>query len=186
MDINIGLLKDILQVLDKQLETLEQEAAECPDPDSFGIFDQGESTIGLGFAACQQYIAATYGRLRIPKENAIRVGPRHQSGMYTAEVVNHAANFWKHHDEWHIEGKPNKKVVSAIEKLGFQVTDCYLLTSVLASTVNPEPCRFAPVISLLKIWRDALLVVADELRTPHAQMNVDASNGVVVEEDSVK
>jgi hypothetical protein len=165
MDINIDLLKHILHALDKNLITLEQDANECPDPDAFGIYDQAEATFGLGFAACQQYIAATCGSRKFPKEKALAIGPKHRSGMYSADIVNHAANFWKHHDEWQIDGKPNKKTVSAIERLGFQVTDCYLLSNVLASIVAPhKPCRFEPVISLLEIWRDALWLKADEQR----------------------
>jgi hypothetical protein len=49
IEINIGFPKDILRVIDKQLELLEQDAAECPDSDSFGIIDQGEASIVLGF-----------------------------------------------------------------------------------------------------------------------------------------
>lgn len=168
-DFDIESLKNILQVLDNQLEMLEQDAADCEDPDSFGIYDRTEATIGLGFVACQKYIAATYGCLKIPKEKALPVGPKHQSGMYIAEIVSHAANFWKHHDEWQIEGKPNMKTVSAIEKLGLKITASYLLSNVLTSAVNPEPCRLTPVISLLEVWRDALRVnAAGELEQGHS------------------
>src|SRR5262245_38849422 len=74
-DFDLESLKNILQVLDNQLEILEQNATDCEDPDSFGIFDRAEATISLGFVACQKYIAATYGCLKIPKEKALAVGP---------------------------------------------------------------------------------------------------------------
>src|SRR5882762_2496027 len=92
------LLKEILHLLDKQLQRLEEVQERPVDPEALGLYDSGEATIGLGFVACQQYLSTIYGQSKVEKLLALGTGPQHYSGMTTAEIVNHSANYWKHHE----------------------------------------------------------------------------------------
>lgn len=150
-DFDLESLQEILHVLDTQLETINSEAANYPDADSFGTYDGVEPIIGLGFVACQQYLASTYGYLKVEKGQALLVGPAHRSGMSVAEIINHSANFWKHHEEG-IRGTTER----ALQHLGFTSETDYVLSNVLADVVSPEPACFRSLVPLLEAWRDAL------------------------------
>jgi hypothetical protein len=101
IDCDMDLLVHVATVLDEQLDLISEKSVEISDADAFGLHDRGEHVAGLGFVACQAYMAATYGFVRLPKKLVLQLGPRHgPSGRFVADVVNHAANFWKHHSEW--------------------------------------------------------------------------------------
>jgi hypothetical protein len=164
-DLDLNTLKEILQVLDDQIERLNREAENCLDADaeSLGIYDRAEATIGLGFVACQQYLTATYGFLKVKKDAALAAGPTHEdSGMYFAQIVHHAANFWKHHEEWQIEGSPHPKTAEAFQKLGLDTRASYVLSNVLAKIASPT--GFRSLLPQLEKWRDALRVSNREHR----------------------
>jgi hypothetical protein len=157
LDIDLGFLRDLVQLLDRHLEQLEREAAVLPDPDGSGVFESADYLVGLGLVACQGYLAATYGFLRIEKQEALKRGPMHCSGYTIAELVNHGANFWKHRDEWTVD--PNKaaqeRTLAALAALGCEGHD-YPLTSLLAALVLPTHGRLQALLSHLEAWRDAL------------------------------
>lgn len=50
--------------------------------------------------ACQSYLASTSSDLKVKKVVALKHGPKHPSGLTIVEIINHAANFGKHDDEW--------------------------------------------------------------------------------------
>src|SRR4051812_20574440 len=104
-DPDLDLLSDLVAVLDGHLEAV---SAKCQGSfaDELGCFDRMEHVVGLGFTACQTYLTATYGFIEVPKSTALLVGPRHRSGRSVAEVVNHAANYWKHNEEWTLDKSP--------------------------------------------------------------------------------
>jgi hypothetical protein len=160
IDYDLQLLEEILHLLDTQLQRIEREAEECEDPEGFGLYDHGETLAGLGFVACQQYLSATYGWLKIPKKSALLAGPRHCSGLSIAEVVNHSANYWKHHEEWRISGEPNTPTTNVLQRLGFATETDYVLSNVLAELVSPESACFGSLVPHLETWRDALTVSA--------------------------
>jgi len=156
-DFDLGFLRDLVQLLDRQLDQLEQEAAALPDPDGFGVLESADYLVGLGLVACQGYLAATYGFLHIDKQKALKRGPMHRSGYTIAELVNHGANFWKHRDEWSVD--PNKaaqeRTLAALATLGCGAQD-YPLTNLLAALVLPTHDRLQALLSHLEAWRDAL------------------------------
>jgi hypothetical protein len=98
-DVHLQLLAELLYVLDGHYQRIERAIRESPDPDAFGEFDRGEHLIGLAFVACQTYIAATCGRSKLAKREALDVGAPMAGGLTAARLLNHAANFWKHHRE---------------------------------------------------------------------------------------
>jgi hypothetical protein len=131
-DLELGFLEKHLSLIDAQLDRVVADGKGCGDPDAFGVLDDIESLAGLGFVACQRYLTATYGWMRLTKQAALTVGPKHHSGFTVVEVVNHAANFWKHHDEWN-PGKKTKqqeRTEEALVSLGALPSD-YPVTRVL-------------------------------------------------------
>src|ERR1700693_400523 len=156
-DFDLEFLRDFARFLDAHLEHLEEEALRVPDPDGFGVYESAEYIVGLGFVACQAYLAATYGGLHVKKIEALKAGPGHRSGYTIAELVDHAANFWKHHEEWPLNphGPPQARTLAARAALDIDGND-YALTCVLAAVVLPTRSRFHALLSHLEAWRDAL------------------------------
>ncbi|MGD1277274.1 MAG: hypothetical protein ABR964_08630 [Tepidisphaeraceae bacterium] len=160
-DWDLEFLGELLALIDKQLDKLYRQAKQSADPDSFGIFDSAEGVIGLGFVACQRYLVATCGSVRIDKKLALVRGARHPSGMTIPEIINHAANYWKHRDEWQLDKSPaNQNRVRRIWK-AFKAVGCapdlnYPLSCILAKLVAPGPPGFKPIITKLERWRDEL------------------------------
>jgi hypothetical protein len=119
LDYDMQFLEELLQLLDGPLERLLASVSEFVDPDSWGAFDSAEYTIGLGLVACQSYLVATYSDLEIEKVIALKSGPVHSSGQTIVELINHAANFWKHHDEWSLPSNKGRgqRVCEALDAL---------------------------------------------------------------------
>jgi len=157
-DYDLELLKDIVGIIDRYLETINQRSTEVDDPDSFGYFDQVEHVLGLGFVACQTYIVAACGHLGMKKQDALSFGPQHSSGQTVVQIVNHAANYWKHSDEWLLDKNHKKKkyVEIAFEAMGFSVEADYLLSSVLTEITSPRKANFESLIELLISWKEGL------------------------------
>src|SRR3954468_11933487 len=103
-DHDLDLLSQLLAVVDQQFDKFEDEFQWSEEADAFGAYDWAEHIAGIGFAACQTYIAATYPLTHVIKGDALRVGPLHSSsGRPVAAILNAAANFWKHNPEWPLE-----------------------------------------------------------------------------------
>lgn len=158
IDFNLDLLKQLIHIIDQHLDIVSQKAAQEDDPDTFGYFDSAEHIIGLGFVACQTYMSSTYGYLRIEKKKALSVGPFHSSGQTKAQIINSAANYWKHNSEWSLgkSEKQKKFIEETFESVGFPVDTDYPLSGVLTEIVSPEYTAFEPLINILVSWRDEL------------------------------
>ena len=102
LDFHREFLESAVDLVDAQLDRIDLEVLESTDPDSFGVFDRAEYLTGLGFAACQTYLAATIGR-RVDHARALELGPMHVCGRPIAALVNAAANHWKHSPEWSLD-----------------------------------------------------------------------------------
>lgn len=157
IDYDLELLGELTNLLDARLEALDQQIQRCPDPDAFGLFDTAEGVCGLGFAACQQYLTATASCLGVEKSKALPYGPVHACGDTIVSIVNHAANYWKHGDEWAL-GKSEKqegKTQDGLEAVLADFEHGYPLTVILARLVAPsEPWRFRLLLPSLISWRD--------------------------------
>ena len=75
LDFDLGFLADLLALLDSHLTTLRTAALNNPDADGQGIFHSQDYIVGIGFVACQGYIAATYSQLSLNKGRALALGP---------------------------------------------------------------------------------------------------------------
>lgn len=147
-----------MALIDSHLDGIDRSAAVSEDPDAYGILDQLESIAGLGFAVCQTYMTAHISRSRASKPAALALGPRHRTGRTFAEVVNAAANFWKHSAEWDRtrQDRPAAETVVSIQSLGIDTRDSYPLGNVLYELLRPHPSRFAGLVPFLLHWRDDL------------------------------
>jgi hypothetical protein len=159
VDCDLLLLAEVLGPVDKHLGRIMSEYRADPemDVDSHGYIDRAEHVTGLGFVASQTYLAATAAFLNIPKRRALAAGPTHKSGRAIADVVNHAANYWKHHDEWSPEtfDARQKRIAEAFNDLGFSVDGSYPLCGLLNGLTGPT-ARFGPFVDHFVLWRDDL------------------------------
>jgi hypothetical protein len=157
-DPDLDVLADILLVLDRHLESIIGEwetAAEC---EQFGSFERAERITGLGFVACQAYITATHGFMNVQKPDALSAGPCHRTGQRIVEIINQAANYWKHHEAWHLDKNPaqQNRIREAFNLVGVPVDLDYPLNGLLTEVVAPDPTGFTPLVAKLANWRDEL------------------------------
>ena len=155
---DLELLKELVQLIDRQIENICQLCSGVNDPDSLGYFDSAEHVTGLGFVACQTFMSSVCGNLGVSKGNALAIGPSHSSGNTKAQLVNHAANYWKHKNEWEQSKKDKQREVieKAFESVGFPVNLDYPLSGVLTEVSLPEEARFQSVLGALEVWKDEL------------------------------
>ena len=159
---DLGLLRELVQLIDQQLERIWQLCTEVDDPDSFGYFDSGEHVYGLGFVACQTFMSSVCGHLGVSKTNALAIGPSHSGGNTKAQIINHAANYWKHKNEWDLSKKDKRRenIEKAFESVGFSVDSDYPLSNVLAELSLPGEARFQSALGALEVWKAELEKIA--------------------------
>lgn len=163
IDAETSVLRGLVVGLDQQLEGICRKSVESnEDSDAFGYFDSAEHLTGLGFVACQTYMAIVYGHLHIDKPTALKAGPVHSGGQTKLQIINHAANYWKHNNEWQLDRSPKRRerIEAAFESVGFPVGTDYPLSGVLTEIASPAPAGFLPVIRLLEVWKAELCTAA--------------------------
>lgn len=153
-DPNLEFLKDCVSLVDRRLDQIEH--SKCPDPDSFGLYDEADHLVGFGFVACQTYMAATAASLKTRKQKALELGPRHGCGKTIAELINAAANYWKHNHDWDFgdEDRRRDKTLDVLDSLDIPDSS-YLLVQILWELVHPRPAIFASLVPLIEDWREA-------------------------------
>jgi hypothetical protein len=158
LDAELDVLAKVITTIDQQLDEVIQESTRIDDPDSFGYFDIAEQLTGLAFVACQTYMATVYGYLRLEKQKALTMGARHSGGLTKVEIINHAANYWKHNNEWSIDRSVARRnaIEKAFESVGFPVGTDYPLSGVLTEVASPNGATFRPVLNILESWKAAL------------------------------
>ena len=160
IDFDLDFLEGSVSLVDTNLERLHKDARSSPDPDAFGIFDELEYITGFGFVACQAYATAVVSRspLKNKKREALAMGPRHRTGRYMTQLVNAAANYWKHSPEWSLDTPTTQaeQTIEVISSLGVD-TASYPIANALHEMLTPHSARFANLIPFLTQWRDALL-----------------------------
>lgn len=157
IDYDLDLLAELASVLDLKLDGLDRLIQRYDDADAFG--DSADGVCGLGFVACQQYLTATASWLGVEKAKALACGPVHQCGDTVVSIVNHAANYWKHGDEWALglSEKQQGKTQAGLAAVLADFESGYPLTVILARLVSPsEPWRFRHLLPFLASWRDDL------------------------------
>ena len=158
LDYELNLLRHLIHVIDQHLDHIYKESLKVDNPDSLGYFDNAEHVVGLGFVACQTYLSSVCGYLKVEKRKALSVGPLHPSGQTKVEIINHAANFWKHNSEWSLnkDSRQKKFDEDALESLGFPVGIDYPLSGVLNELTIPDVVKFESIVKVLEAWKDEL------------------------------
>jgi len=159
-DFDLDFLRSAAALIDAKLEYLDGQVRESPDPDSFGIFDETEYITGFGFVACQTYATARVSRSKFKskKSEALALGPKHRTGRSMAQLINAAANHWKHSPEWSLDAPTTqaKQTVEVISSLGVDTNGSCPIANMLYEILTPHPARFANLIPFLIQWRDTL------------------------------
>jgi hypothetical protein len=169
-DYDLNMLVDVLEVIDQQLAKVGDGWEDQELADQFGVFNRAEHIVGLGFVACQAYLTATYGFLKVDKCKALDLGPVYQTGhgggQRIVRIVNDAANFWKHHDEWHRDESSarQQKIRESFTAMGFPDDPEYPLSGILSKLAAPEVTAFKPLAAGLTVWRDDLRKTANAHR----------------------
>jgi hypothetical protein len=109
IDEGISFLKSSLDVIEHLYKSINHEIAEGvkrgEDVDSSGLCDRCEFLAGLAFTICQKYISATIGwfnlgESKFNKDIFLKLGSLYNDTTTHAQIINAAANYWKHSDEW--------------------------------------------------------------------------------------
>ena len=158
IEAELNNLAKLISVIDRHLSDICMKSVEAEDPDSFGLFDSAEHATGLGLATCQTYMATAYGNFGIEKRRALELGPKHRGGLTKVQIISHAANYWKHNNEWALDRSAARReaIERAFETVGFPVGTDYPLSGVLAELVSPRSASLQEVISILEIWKTEL------------------------------
>ena len=159
-DAYLNLLKEAASFLDGQLIRLEAEARISEDPDTSGQYDRLEYVTGLGFVACQQYMIGAFARKKINKQTALDLGPKHRCGETFASLVNAAANYWKHREEWGGSNGGNRRAdqtARLLRSLGLNLEQSYVIANALYELLRPHAARFERLIPFLTRWRNDVL-----------------------------
>lgn len=158
-DFDLDFLESAAALLDANLEHLEKKTETSPDPDQFGIFDEIEYISGFGLVACQTYMTSIVSRAKFEKRKALTFGPKYKTGHTIAQIVNSAANYWKHNPEWSFDSPITqaKQTLDVLASLNIETKPGYYpVMNTLYEILVPNPTRFANLIPLLIQWRDSL------------------------------
>jgi len=116
------------------------------------VYDKSEYVLGLGFVACQTYMASkVHGKMTF---QALNSGPMHRSQQPFSLVANACANYWKHHDGWDrasLKGDA-KNTISTLERIGADVWSSYPSSNVMHALLVPHKPRFMNLLLFLKQW----------------------------------
>ena len=160
LDFDLDFLRAAVALVDVRLERLNGKADASSDPDEFGIFDELEYITGFGFVACQTYATAVTSRsqLKNKKREALALGPKHRMGRSIAQLINAAANYWKHSAEWSLDAPTIQatRTLEIIASLRVDTNGSYPVANMLYEILTPQPTRFANLIPFLTQWRDVL------------------------------
>ncbi len=158
IETELSRLNGLIAAIDDHLSGICNRSLESSDTDSFGLFDSAEHATGLGFVACQTYMATVYGTLQIEKRIALNFGTKHHGGMTKVQIINHAANYWKHNNEWALDRTVARQeaIERAFEFVGFPVGTDYPLSGVLTELSELQPASFRSVIGILETWKAEL------------------------------
>lgn len=154
-DGELPLLAELLELLDAKLADIQDEVAGNVGPESAGLMDRGEYFLGVGLCAVQQYLVDTLTPTRIPKDQALKLGPATTKNVSVIAAVDAGANWWKHNAEWWPPGKVpsiGKRTFETVEGIVDGNTD-YALSNLLAELLGSPHLRLVNLIPCLVDWR---------------------------------
>lgn len=150
----VGVLQDFLELVDREIESINSQIKELGHPEINGLADRGEYFIGIGFAAVQQHLVESIMFTGLEKIEALNLGPIHSSGISCANLINSCANWWKHESEWWDNPKSESKGQYSILHVT-EVTESpmYQLSNVLASLCPKNEFCFKAIIPKIIEWK---------------------------------
>ena len=159
-DDDLALLIEVLQLLDMQLTKIADQGDD-PDRDDFSnLWERAEHVIGLGFVACQTYMAARSGWASRKKKDMLDRGPLHACGLRVARIVNAAADYWKHAPEADWLSCPGNTLrpgtLEPLTAVGVSGSD-FIVSQALDHLVGTERTeRLTRLVPMLVTWRRAV------------------------------
>lgn len=125
--------------------------ADHSDPDTFGLIDQYEQFLGVGFAICQTFLSSVHEGEN--KRDAFLKGPYHSSGKSYAQITNACANYWKHNDEWNKTDltKQAEGTIKIFKNLSVDVWEPYPLSNIF-DILLAEDGSFIELLNYLNLW----------------------------------
>ena len=156
LTVETNLARELIGLIDEKLSELSRKSTETEIADLLGYFDSMEHLTGLGFVTCQTYMTAVYGITKVDKKTALSFGPFHSYGASIAEVVNAAANYWKHNNEWSLDKTPKRReaIEATFKDIGFPIGTEYPLSGILTELAEPDDASFMPVMNKLRTWEN--------------------------------
>ena len=160
LDLDAHFMRNAFSLVDAQLETVGKYMEHDFKIEGDSAFvDDWEYLHGIGFVTAQKYLTSSCRVLRMEKDKgkAFAIGPKINSSISCAAVVNAAANHWKHADEWdfnNLSGQA-KGTIETINKAGVQVPEYggYVASEVFQK-LGIE--KFTDLTPILKQWTDAV------------------------------
>ena len=160
---NFPFIRDLFELLDARMEQLVAEIEASDDPDGFGLLDDAEHVFGMGLVAAQRYLTSVRGWHDISKNDALNSGPIHSGGQSFAKIINAAANYWKHIDEWDLGAVVHRDIdgLETFQSNTMRVIESvtpwadYTLANLLHALIG-EP-QLSLLLPILQQWREELL-----------------------------
>ena len=141
--------------IDTALENYRSDISDHPDPDTFGLIDEYEQFLGIGFAICQTFLSSVHKGNN--KDTVFLEGPFHSSGKSYAQITNACANYWKHNDEWDKASLSNqaKGTVAVFNHLSVDAWGSYPLSEMFYALVG-EKGTFRELLDRLNSWANEI------------------------------
>lgn len=176
VDFELEATTEILEVLHEHLTSLDEACKTCADPDAMYWPDM-EYLASMGFLVCQPYLSSVIRTKS--RSSMLGLGPTDStSGVTIARILDAAANYVKHHDEWRqeenwdtrVEARKNDKTVELLEHLGvfdrrFDKRNHYPMGNLLWQLTGDA--GLMGLVPLIVQWRD--LVFEEDLRLDEAR-----------------
>lgn len=161
LDNNFYFLTEILDVIDSRIEKIMNEIQTSADPDSNGLFDEGEYFIGVGFSLIQQYMSSTYPSLGINKDDALQLGAKITDQLSYIKAINAGANYWKHQSEWGLVNLITRDISKLSGNAKSTINTVELLTpwaeytcsNLLAELTREDSFTLSSLLPYVKQWR---------------------------------
>lgn len=154
-DEELSYLAEVCSMLDEKIKIDYAKIKAARDVDIDGAGDHCEYLIGLGFTAMQRYLVDVLDMSKINKNDVLKLGNKFSSEFSIAEIINHAANWWKHEPEWTMiafdekELTSNKTINAVLEHAEYP----YALSNILGELLKEQEFCLSNVLPHLIKWR---------------------------------
>lgn len=156
-DPELFYLKEICMMLDEKIKIDYEKIKAARDVDIDGAGDHSEYLIGLGFTAMQRYLLDVLDMRKIKKHEVLNLGNKFSSELSIAEIINHAANWWKHEPAWTtiaLDEKELTKDNATLDTILENAEYPYALSNILGGITKENEFCLSSVLPHLLKWRE--------------------------------